>query len=277
MSNYQAERTQTANRLKQVESDLAVLIADRAPGHKGEAMTRLQCAIDNAMGEQGNLQRELDRLDRLINWQRDMGNADAVLKTSRKKISVAQKEVTALEGSRTKLAGRLAKLTTEIDQGHAEASSAEQVAAKVYATAMATGDANAEQAALAKLERTSEAMDAAQRKATRQQPVIDALSSELASINAAHAEALEQLQEIQREQMAATRRKLCAEWDAAAKALIELGARLTAASRFSASSSTSPLDDLLIPMFGLDGERTVGRFEIDRLTDSISRSDLVEA
>lgn len=276
MSNYQAERTKTANRLQQVESDLAILVAERAHIHEGEAMSRLQCAVGNAMSERGSLQIEVNRLDRLITWQRDMGNADAILKTSRKKISVAQKEIARLDSNQEKVAGKLAKVSGEIAQLQARASDSEQAAAKDYAAALASGDDSAEQAAQAKLERTGDAVDEAQRKATRQQPVIDALNSELASINAAHAEASEQLEEINHEQLAATRHKLCAEWDVAAKAMIALGARLAAASRLSGHNS-NPLDDLLIPMFALDGARTVGGFEIDRLSDSISRGDLVEA
>jgi chromosome segregation ATPase len=236
----------------------------------------LHAARDNAISEKGQLEREVYRLDQLIAWQRNTESADATIKTARKKITVAEKEIAKLASNREKVAGKLAKVSSEITQLQTRASENEQAAAKDYAAVLASGDDSAEQTAQAKLERAGDAVDEARRKATRQQPVIDALSSELASIDAAYTEASEQLQEIQREQMAATRYKLCTEWDVAAKAMIELGARLTAASRIS-GNGISPLGDLLIPMFGLDGERTVGRFEIDQLTDSISRGNLVEA
>ncbi|MDQ3201197.1 MAG: hypothetical protein M3Q94_03360 [Pseudomonadota bacterium] len=276
MSNYQTERTKASARLRQVEQSLTD--AKRGLQHEASLSSderiRLREARDNAMSEKGQLEIEMSRLDRLIIWQRDIDNADATIKTSRKKIVVAQKETAKLGSNREKVAARLAKVNVELSQLQGQASQSEQAAARDYAAALASGDEGAERAAEAKLERAADAVDGAQRAALRQQPMINALTSELQSIEDAQAEAVRQLQLLEQEQLSAVRLKLIADWDAAAKALIELGGKLSAVGSFGAGSSTI-LDDLHIPLLGLDASGSINRQEIDRRASTIQRSDLV--
>ncbi|MEO4012265.1 hypothetical protein [Pseudomonas rossensis] len=278
MSNYQSQRTQAANRLRQVEQDLAAACDDLRHEDTLSGLERIQLheARDNATSEQGNLKRELYRLDKLITWQRDTENADATIKASRKKIIVAQKEITKLDSTREKVDGKLAKVSGEISQLQARAVEGEQNAAKDYAAALAKGDDGAEQAAQIKLERAGEAVDDAQRKALRQQPIVNALTVELAAIDSAKAEALEQLQALENEQLNAVRLKLIAEWDAAAKALIGLGGKLSATARYG-SGTTTLLDDLHIPLFSLGSRDSINRQEIDSYASTVTRADLIVA
>ena len=278
MTNYQAERTQAAIRLRQVEQDLATAREALRYEDTLSGLKRIQLheARDNAMSEQGNLQRELSRLDQMITRQRDVENADATIKSAKKKIIVAQKEITKLDSNREKVAGKLAKVSGDIAQLQTRAVEGEQNAAKDYAAALAGGDEGAEQAAQTKLERAGDAVDEAQRKASRQQPMVNALTAELASIDIAKAEAIEHLQALEEEQLYAVRLKLIGEWDTAAKALIELGGKLSAAGRYGSGTSTL-LDELHIPLFGLGTRAAVNRQEIDRYASTVGRADLIGA
>ncbi|WP_426143193.1 hypothetical protein [Pseudomonas sp. DWP3-1-2] len=278
MKNFQTQRTQAASRLRQVEQDLDAARDGLRHEDTLSGLKRIQLheARDNAMSEQGHLQRELNRLDQLINLQRDTENADATIKTARKKIIVAQKEITKLDSNREKVAGKLAKVTGEITQLQTRAVEGEQNAAKDYAAALASGDDEAEQAAQTNLERAGDAVDDAQRKALRQQPIVNALTAELTAIDSAMAEAVEQLRTLEQEQLYAVRLKLIKEWDAAAKALIELGGKLSAVGRYGSGTSTL-LDDLHIPLFGLGTRDAINRQEIDSYASTVGRADLIGA
>lgn len=280
MSSYQTNRTKAANRLKQVEIELddcrINVSAEKAkPSDTGETLRRLVCVRDDAMSEQGQLEREIDRLDQLIAWERDAAVAEATIKSSRKKIAVAQKELVSLDGRREKIQGRLSKIAGELDELQTKAADGEKAAAQVYAAALAAGDATAEQSAQTKLERAGDLVDEAQRKAARQQPTVNALKAEAENIDQERTLARALLSEMESDQLNAVRLMLSVEWDAAAQSLIAIAARLTTASRLSGGSSTR-FDALHIPLLApTSASRSINHQEVDRLADGLTRDDLL--
>jgi chromosome segregation ATPase len=278
MSNYQAEYTKAQKRLPIVIEALAQANAELENESKlsSDARIELRQARDNANSEKGQLTREMDRLASLMAQIQAVDSADATVKASRKQIASSQKEQANLEAKREKVSSKLTKLTDDLDQLRAKAADSERLAAEAYAAALASGDAAAEQAAQARLESAGDAIDEAARKTTRQQLMVTALAAELANIDGALLATSEALKVAETDQFTALRLKANAEWDAAVRNLVELGGRVDAVNRLAGWSSTI-LDGIKIPLLGINHGDPISSRDIDRSSETYSRSDLIGA
>lgn len=255
------------DQLSQLEKDLA-----KANTFERSPIFKLKDHRDTIFSERGQLQRANNELERVIQWETQIAEAPGILKAVLKKIVAAEKDLAKHQVARDKLAAKLSSLKDAAAVAQVKAGDAEQAAAKAYAAAMAAGDEAAEATALAKLEKASEEVRAMASRASS--AVTAALETELSSLDAAVEAATEVLVELEGEQIKAARARLGAEWDAAATALIEVGAKLYAAGAITGSTHGF-FDSLHIPLTAKTGRCLINARCIERGAEPITREVLI--
>lgn len=203
-------------------------------------------------GEIDRLGREIVKRDDLLNWKAARDCADADIKAAKKEMDAAGKALAALDADYEKASAKLAKLQAAADAELAEAKQSENQAAEAYAAAMAQGSESEEAAALDTLIGRSEALEQIQRKTARQAVILQALQSQVDSIEQKRAAERQRFEGARERRLLAVRHKLGARWDATASEMSELAAQIVAVD-WAVSRNSRAMDDLHIPLTARDG------------------------
>ncbi|MCJ0877914.1 hypothetical protein MRX33_10255 [Pseudomonas sp. JI-2] len=203
-------------------------------------------------GEIDRLGREIAKRDGLLNWKAARDSADADIKAAKKEMDAAGKALAVLDADHEKASAKLAKLQAAADAELAEAKQSENQAAEAYAAAMAQGSESEEAAALDTLNGRSEALEQIQRKTARQAVILQALQSQVDSIEQKRAAERQRFEGARERRLLAVRHKLGARWDAMASEMSELAAQIVAVD-WAVSRNSRAMDDLHIPLTARDG------------------------
>ncbi|MCW8156719.1 hypothetical protein D7243_11020 [Stutzerimonas stutzeri] len=203
-------------------------------------------------GEIDRLGREIAKRDDLLNWKAARDSADADIKAAKKEMDAAGKALAALDADYEKASAKLAKLQATTEAELATAQQGENQAAEAYASAMALGSEAEETAALETLNRFSEAFEQVQRKTARQAVILQALQSQVDSIEQKRAAERQRFEIARERRLLAVRHKLGARWDAMASEMSELAAQIVAVD-WAISRNSRAMDDLHIPVTARDG------------------------
>jgi len=203
-------------------------------------------------GEIDRLGREIVKRDDLLNWKAARDSADADIKAAKKEMDAAGKALAVLDADHEKASAKLAKLQAAADAELAEAKQSENQAAEAYAAAMAQGSESEEAAALDTLNGRSEALEQIQRKTARQAVILQALQSQVDSIEQKRAAERQRFEGARERRLLAVRHKLGARWDAMASEMSELAAQIVAVD-WAVSRNSRAMDDLHIPLTARDG------------------------
>lgn len=203
-------------------------------------------------GEIDRLGREIVKRDDLLNWKAARDSADADIKAAKKEMDAAGKALAVLDADHEKASAKLAKLQAAADAELAEAKQSENQAAEAYAAAMAQGSESDEAAALDTLNGRSEALEQIQRKTARQAVILQALQSQVDSIEEKRAAERQRFANARERRLLAVRHKLGARWDAMASEMSELAAQIIAVD-WAISRNSRAMDDLHIPLTARDG------------------------
>jgi len=203
-------------------------------------------------GEIDRLGREIVKRDDLLNWKAARDSADADIKAAKKEMDAAGKALAALDADYEKASAKLTKLQAAADAELAEAKQSESQAAEAYAAAMAQGSESEEAAALDTLNGRSEALEQIQRKTARQAVILQALQSQVDSIEQKRAAERQRFESARERRLLAVRHKLGARWDAMASEMSELAAQIIAVD-WAISRNSRAMDDLHIPVTAKDG------------------------
>lgn len=203
-------------------------------------------------GEIDRLGREIAKRDGLLNWKAARDSADADIKAAKKEMDAAGKALAVLDADHEKASAKLAKLQAAADAELAEAKQSENQAAEAYAAAMAQGSESEEAAALDTLNGRSEALEQIQRKTARQAVILQALQSQVDSIEQKRAAERQRFEAARERRLLAVRHKLGARWDAMASEMSELAAQIIAVD-WAISRNSRAMDDLHIPVTAKDG------------------------
>lgn len=203
-------------------------------------------------GEIDRLGREIVKRDDLLNWKAARDSADADIKAAKKEMDAAGKALAALDADYEKASAKLAKLQAAADAELAEAKQSENQAAEAYAAAMAQGSESEEAAALDTLNGRSEALEQIQRKTARQAVILQALQSQVDSIEQKRTAERQRFEGARERRLLAVRHKLGARWDAMASEMSELAAQIVAVD-WAVSRNSRAMDDLHIPLTARDG------------------------
>ncbi len=203
-------------------------------------------------GEIDRLGREIAKRDGLLNWKAARDSAEADIKAAKKEMDAAGKTLAVLDADHEKASAKLAKLQAAADAELAEAKQSENQAAEAYAAAMAQGSESEEAAALDTLNGRSEALEQIQRKTARQAVILQALQSQVDSIEQKRAAERQRFEGARERRLLAVRHKLGARWDAMASEMSELAAQIVAVD-WAVSRNSRAMDDLHIPLTARDG------------------------
>ncbi|MCW3150145.1 hypothetical protein N8H22_16195 [Stutzerimonas stutzeri] len=203
-------------------------------------------------GEIDRLGREIVKRDDLLNWKAARDSADADIKAAKKEMDAAGKALAALDADYEKASAKLAKLQAAADAELAEAKQSENQAAEAYAAAIAQGSESEETAALDTLNGRSEALEQIQRKTARQAVILQALQSQVDSIEQKRTAERQRFEGARERRLLAVRHKLGARWDAMASEMSELAAQILAVD-WAVSRNSRAMDDLHIPLTARDG------------------------
>lgn len=203
-------------------------------------------------GEIDRLGREIVKRDDLLNWKAARDSADADIKAAKKEMDAAGKALAALDADYEKASAKLAKLQAAADAELDEAKQSENQAAEAYAAAMAQGSESEEAAALDTLNGRSEALEQIQRKTARQAVILQALQSQVDSIEQKRTAERQRFEGARERRLLAVRHKLGARWDAMASEMSELAAQIVAVD-WAVSRNSRAMDDLHIPLTARDG------------------------
>lgn len=203
-------------------------------------------------GEIDRLGREIAKRDELLKWKSARENAEAEMKAGKKEMDAAGKALAVLDADHEKASAKLAKLQAAADAELAEAKQSENQAAEAYAAAMAQGSESDEAAALDTLNSRSEALEQIQRKTARQAVILQALQSQIDSIEQKRAAERQRFESARERRLLAVRHKLGARWDAMASEMSGLAAQIVAVD-WAVSRNSRAMDDLHIPVTSRDG------------------------
>ena len=203
-------------------------------------------------GEIERLGRAIAQRDNLLNWKAARDSADTDIKAAKKEMDAAGKALAVLDADYEKASAKLTKLRSATGAELATAQQSENQAAEAYATAMARGSETEEADALETLNRLSEALEQIQRKTARQSVVLQALQSQVDSIEEKRAAERQRFDNARERRLLAVRHKLGARWDAMASEMSGLAAQIVAVD-WAVSRNSRAMDDLHIPVTSRDG------------------------
>jgi chromosome segregation ATPase len=257
MNNLENQRAALVNELEELECNLPALEADwqaaRRKRHgvshpmqsdpsSREAMEK----VSNANSRLEQLRREIQQLDQVIELLAQAAAADQQIQAAIQAITSADSSASALRAKCKQLTAKVAILTTEIAEAQAAAEAVEASAAQALASA---SDEKADKAARVQLEKATELAVASEASIRLKQRAIDALGTELQSIE----QELEQIalhrREAEQDAGTAALVKLSELWNQQASELAAIGTLLVAADRL-IGGRLELLSDLNLPLLG---------------------------
>jgi len=178
-----------------------------------------------------SLDMELYRLNPKIHRRENLANCDALMTDYTADMANWAADEIELNAKRQSLSIRLEEVRQQAQEEIASARQAETLAATAYAQAVAWGDVEGEKAASSDAQKAAKNLTAATEQHRRQHLIITALEQELITIDRHITEAQEEQQKIERKALHLAHDVLEEQWNEAAKALLDVGGKLYAASR----------------------------------------------
>lgn len=219
-------------------------------------------------GELKLLESKMAHLERL-------SKVDQTKSESLKAMSEAAAEVKGLERTQANLSARLQTIQSEAKQALEKAQQDERDAASRYARSLASGDSKAEKAATHDILIAAKQLAITDENVRRQELIISALQSELATIETQMFNARQLENEAKRNALSAIALALDEEWNEAAKQLASVGAKVMAVC-YQQGGMGDSLSGLEVPRFGPFLSR-LNRSDLSAAAREISLKDLLAA
>ena len=178
-----------------------------------------------------SLDMELYRLNPKINRRENLANCNALMTDYTADMANWAADEIELNAKRQSLSTRLEEVRQQAQEEIASARQAETLAATAYAQAVAWGDVEGEKSASSDAQKAAKSLTAATEQHRRQLLIIAALEQELVIVDRHITEAQEEQQKIEKKALHLAHDVLEEQWNEAAKALLEVGGKLYAASR----------------------------------------------
>lgn len=216
-----------------------------------------------------SLDFELYQLNPKIRRRENLANCDALMSDYTADMANWAADEIELNEKRQSLSTRLEEVRQQAQKEIASARQAETLAATAYAQAVAWGDVEGEKAASSDVQKAAKNLTASTEQHRRQQLIITALEQELETVDRHITEAQEEQQKIEKKALHLAHEVLEEKWNETAKALLEVGGKLYAASRMINRDPVSLLK-LDIPQLG----ESFGSWKWGELADRSSRHRL---
>ena len=207
-------------------------------------------------GELQSLERKMAHLERL-------SQVDQTKSESLQTMSEAASEVKSLERTQSNLSAHLQTIQSEATQDLEKAQQDERDAASRYARSLANGDSKAEKIAINDIQKAATQLATTDEHVRRQELIISALQSELASIKTQISNARQRENEAKRNALSAIALVLDEEWNETVKQLAVVGSKVLAIC-YQQGGMGDALSRLEVPRFG-------------PFLSSLNRSDLIAA
>lgn len=267
MKDLQEQRAALVNELEELEQSLPDLEADwentRKKSHgvsqPMQSNPRAQVAMEKLSTAQSRLeqlQKDIQRLDQLIELLAQAANADQQIQTAIQATNTAEATACALRAKCEQVAAKVTALESEIAEARAAAEAVEASAAQALASA---SDDKAEKAARAQLDKAAELAIASEASIRLKQRTIDALTTELQNIEQQLEECAQQRREAEQTAGTAALVKLSELWNQKAAELAEVGELLAAADRL-IGGRLERLGDLKLPLLGSKRGNQIDRY-----------------
>lgn len=240
-AKFESEIQSYQEKITQCEATLSKPGAEHSP-----AKSEIEFNIISSRSRIKALKHNIDMIDRDLSWHERKQGTPGLMNTYHEKLhSWAADKVELLE-KRQALSTRLEETKAQTSKQLSEARLAEEEAARSYAQAVAWGDVDAEKTASTAAQKAAKALEAAQEHQRRQGLIINALEKEIQIVDEHIDEADREYAKIERNAVLLATERLEEEWDAAAQALIDLGAKLYAGLRYMGREQMA-FHDLKIP------------------------------
>lgn len=206
---------------------------------------------------------ELNLLERKMAHLERLSQVEQTKSESLQTMSEAASEVKSLERTQSNLSARLQTIQSEATQDLEKAQQDERDAASRYARSLASGDSKAEKIAINDIQKAATQLATTDEHVRRQELIISALQSELASIKTQISNARQRENEAKRNALSAIALALDEEWNETVKQLAVVGSKVLAIC-YQQGGMGDALSRLEVPRFG-------------PFLSSLNRSDLTAA
>jgi predicted nucleic acid-binding Zn-ribbon protein len=270
----QARQTQEAllqekERLAPKPDSQGVVFPNSGNHRLGEVLDELTKVNTRIRSLESGIQQE----SRKENYEASVANAGAAIEAAVVAGQAATQAAKALTAKVQNIRQRIADMEQEGSRQEEQAVSAEADAARAYAQAVAGGNVKDERAAHAKLQSAHDAVSEIKRKRAQQAETVAIMACEAETLEAQVKAEQRATDEAQRALYQAAGTKLGAEWDAAVKPLLQVGARIAALAQ-SAGQYPYALERLRIPMFHVLND-SVTLDDLNRMAAPLSLADIL--
>ena len=191
----------------------------------------LRYEITDKKRELGYCERDIDTLDKKIHRRETLANHQSLMAGYIEAITTWKNDEEELNQKRNSISTRLEQVRQQAQEDMAKARQAETEAAAAYAQAVAWGDEEGEKNANNDAQKAAKHLTSAAEHHRRQQLIITALEQEIVTIDQHISEAQKARADIKNQASYLANTVLEEKWNAAAKALIEVGGKLWAVRR----------------------------------------------
>ncbi|QVM97538.1 hypothetical protein JYG36_04945 [Pseudomonas sp. SORT22] len=179
-----------------------------------------------------NIEHKISVIDQDIAWWDRKVSSSELMAEYTETMSNWATDKDDLEGKRNVLSTRLAETKSQSERMIADARRAEEVAARAFAQAVAWSDVEGEKKAADDAQKAAKALSSAMEHQRRQAFIITAMEQEIETIDAHIEEAAREFVRAERSAILVALERLEEKWDASAKELLEVGAKLYAAKSY---------------------------------------------
>ena len=215
--------------LKRELAPFAVALEDYEVMQSLESNLRYEITDKNR--ELGYCERDIDTLDKKIHRRETLANHQSLMAGYIEAITTWKNDEEDLNQKRNSISTRLKQVRQQAQENMAKARQAETEAAAAYAQAVAWGDEEGEKNANNDAQKAAKHLTSAAEHHRRQQLIITALEQEIVTIDQHISEAQKARADIKNQASYLANTVLEEKWNAAAKALIEVGGKLWAVRR----------------------------------------------
>ena len=215
--------------LKRELAPFAVALEDYEVMQSLESNLRYEITDKNR--ELGYCERDIDTLDKKIHRRETLANHQSLMAGYIEAITTWKNDEEDLNQKRNSISTRLKQVRQQAQENMAKARQAETEAAAAYAQAVAWGDEEGEKNANNDAQKAAKHLTSAAEHHRRQQLIITALEQEIVTIDQHISEAQKARADIKNQASYLANTVLEEKWNAAAKALIDVGGKLWAVRR----------------------------------------------
>lgn len=188
--------------------------------------------VRDAESKVGRIEHKIFLIDQDIAWIDRKTNGVELMAGYKATMENWSLDKVDLEGKRKALSTRLAETKSQAEKAIADARQAEEEAARAYAQAVAWSDVEGEKKAAEDAQKAAKALNIAMEHQRRQVLIITALEQEIETVDKHIEEAAQEILKAEKSAVSLAVDRLEEEWDASAKELLAVGAKLYAAKRY---------------------------------------------